>query len=135
MTVKPETVVSPKDRWTLHTVIHGAPDWSLATGEWEGKRTLGCRWNGDDEHPLGRPVSRAKPIWFILPHELWQPCLTLIAPEGATEAMQWLNGGGSSVGGQGNSPRRRPAKNHHSMTEMPSGKSTAGFRLNRGAGA
>jgi hypothetical protein len=119
MTVKPETVVSPKDRWKLHAVIHGAPDWSLATGEWDGKRTLGCRWNGDDDHPLGRPVSRAKPIWLILPQELWQPCLTLMAPGGAKEATKWLNGGDNSDSGQDNSPRQRPAKNHQSITGGP----------------
>ena len=106
--VNPETVVSPKSLWTLHTVIHGAADWSLAIGTWDGARNLGCRWNGDAKRPLGRPVAHGKPIWFMLPTDLWVPIMTPAAPDGARSALTWLQGDdGNEPVEPAHYPRRR----------------------------
>jgi hypothetical protein len=95
----PNTVVAPQTRSMLREVFHGATGWSQATGKWDGQRTLGCRWNGDANHPPGRPVSRAIPIWFILPGELWRPILTLFAATNPESAMAWLSGDDAALNG------------------------------------
>jgi hypothetical protein len=70
MPVKPQDVRSPKEHWILIDVVREKPDWSLAVGEWDGRRCLAARWNGDDDRPKGNPVSHGMPTWFILPDEL-----------------------------------------------------------------
>src|SRR5580658_4045959 len=68
----PETVISPKGsvsnvRPLLNT---GEGGWALAALQWENNETLGLRWNGTPENPIGNPQSRGIPTWFILPDEI-----------------------------------------------------------------
>jgi hypothetical protein len=65
----PDKVRSPKSRWMLSEVLEDLGEWgtSVAVGEWDEKRVLAIRWNGDADNPNGNPQSRGLPIWFILP--------------------------------------------------------------------
>ena len=83
MPIKPQQVKSPREHWTLIDVLIETSDWSLAVGEWDGRRCLAARWNGDENRPKGNPVSHGVPTWFILPAAFFEPLLTadLIPPE------------------------------------------------------
>jgi len=76
--VDPVTVVSPRDRWSLITVLRNeeAEAWSLALGRWDGKARLAIRWNWkDDPGDKGNPVSHGMPTWFIVPEDLYETLL------------------------------------------------------------
>ena len=90
--MKPQEVRSPRGHWTLIDVLLQAPDWSLAVGEWDGRRRLAARWNGDAEHPKGNPVSHGVPTWFMLPDEFIPPLLAagLLSPSKESLARAWL---------------------------------------------
>ena len=92
MPVKPQQVRSPKERWTLVDVVLDTPDWSLAIGEWDGEPCLVARWNGDNDHPKGNPVSHGMPTWFVLPQEFYEPLLSadLIPPQKKGLARAYL---------------------------------------------
>jgi hypothetical protein len=67
--VHPEEVVSPKSRvGGVIEVIHdpGATGMSVARIRWDGEEVIATRWNGDDDQPLGNPVSRGRATWFIV---------------------------------------------------------------------
>lgn len=74
--IPPQVVKSPKSRiqGKITVLRDGGPyDWSLAKFKWDGKESLGIRWNGGDEdNGLGNPQSRGLPTWFILPEEVEQ---------------------------------------------------------------
>jgi hypothetical protein len=82
--IDPNTVDSPRDRWTLIDVLcqHGGGDenwWALALGRWDGVPCLAARWNGaDNKESKGNPISRGYPIWFILPDEMAEAVKPLI---------------------------------------------------------
>ena len=65
---KPEDVTAPRDHWTLVGVLRdgGAGESSYAVGLWDGEVRIACRWNGQDGHPHGNPVSNGHPTWMIL---------------------------------------------------------------------
>jgi len=45
--------------------------WSVAKLKWDGRETVGIRWNGDPSNRgIGTPQSRGLPTWFIVPEEL-----------------------------------------------------------------
>ncbi|HLY46814.1 MAG TPA: hypothetical protein VKQ73_14625 [Stellaceae bacterium] len=92
MAVRPQDVKSPKGHWVLLDVLSEKQDWSLAVGEWDGKRCLAARWNGDDERPKGNPVSHGMPTWFVLPPEFVEPLLAadLIPEEKKSVALACL---------------------------------------------
>jgi hypothetical protein len=75
--IPPESVVSPKDHWTLIDVlkINEVEGTSLALGRWNREVTLVMRWNGDEENPIGHPQSRGLPVWFVLPREYQEAVL------------------------------------------------------------
>ena len=78
--VSPFTVKSPKAHWTLIDVIMTNDEWSLALGEWDGRRRLACRWNGKDDE-LGNPMSRGVPTWFVMPDDFIEHLLPMIPRE------------------------------------------------------
>jgi len=70
----PQTVISPKDKWTLLAVLFSSKQkedgWSLALGQWEGRSCLAVRWNGNKGNPKGNPCSHGMPTWFVVPGDL-----------------------------------------------------------------
>jgi hypothetical protein len=76
----PQTVISPKDKWTLLAVLFQSPEkedgWSLAIGQWESKKCLAIRWNGNKTNPKGNPCSHGMPTWFVVPNDLDDVLLT-----------------------------------------------------------
>jgi len=68
----PESVLSPKGsvsdlRVLLNTAEGG---WALAAMKWDGVDSLGIRWNGHADNPIGNPQSRGIPTWFVIPEEI-----------------------------------------------------------------
>ena len=66
--IRPEEVLSPRARIGRVTVIHdpGENGMSVARIEWDGEEVIAARWNGNDSQPLGNPVSRRQPTWFVV---------------------------------------------------------------------
>jgi hypothetical protein len=67
--IRPENVVSPKKRvGGILEVIHdpGENRMSVARILWDEKEVVATRWNGDEQRPLGNPVSRRHPTWFVV---------------------------------------------------------------------
>lgn len=93
MAVNPRLVISPKTRLDGLRVLHQAKGWSLAIGLWDGNRALLTRWNGDAQHLLGNPVSRARPTWFVLPEDFHGAILGLIPQPNRTSGAASLEGG------------------------------------------
>lgn len=91
--VPPNLVFSPRSRLKPGTlrVIHSFAGWSLAIGVWDTNKALLIRWDGDPDRPLGNPVSRGYPTWFVLPEELHEAALEKV-PDSAkrAEAASWL---------------------------------------------
>ena len=56
--------------WELKEVIYNNGDWSLARGQFREENAVGIRWNHGGAQDKGFPLSRSKPVWFILPDEL-----------------------------------------------------------------
>jgi len=75
--IPPESVISPRDHWTLIDVLKNNKEerTSLAIGRWDGDVCLVMRWNGDEKNPIGHPQSRGLPVWFVIPKEYWQAIL------------------------------------------------------------
>lgn len=69
---RPETVLSPKGSVSDLRVLldTGEDGWSVASMLWDGKPSLGIRWNGHQKNPIGNPQSRGIPTWFVLPDDL-----------------------------------------------------------------
>lgn len=67
--VIPEEVVSPKNRFggLIEVIYSGeANEMSVARILWDDDERIACRWNGDDEHPKGNPLSRGQATWFVV---------------------------------------------------------------------
>jgi hypothetical protein len=84
--IRPEDVVSPKDRWTLIAVLAQTNDWALALGRWKyekgvEKNCLAIRWNGDATQPKGNPCSHGQPTWFVLPNDFDNDVLARVKDE------------------------------------------------------
>ena len=49
-------------------VIHdpGANRMTVARILWNEKEVVATRWNGNDERPLGNPISRGHATWFVV---------------------------------------------------------------------
>lgn len=49
-------------------VIHdpGESGMSVARILWDEREVVATRWNGNDERPLGNPVSRGHATWFVI---------------------------------------------------------------------
>ena len=70
--IKPDKVISPKNRWKLVRVLYPGTEgeWAAAEGEWDGKEVLAIRWNGSTGNKIGQPLAHRYPTWFIVPDEL-----------------------------------------------------------------
>ena len=67
--VKPEEVLSPKDRvkGVLEVIYDpGENQMSVARIVWDKDPAIAVRWNGSDERPLGNPASHGQPTWFVV---------------------------------------------------------------------
>ena len=76
----PKDVKSPRNKWILIDVLHdgGEGKDALAIGEWDGRRVLAARWNGNEESPVGNPQSRGIATWFVLPDRYNEPLLATL---------------------------------------------------------
>jgi hypothetical protein len=80
----PEMVTSPKEKVKELKIVYDGDEggWSLALMLWEGKPTVGIRWNGgsgDKRFPvIGTPQSHGVPTWFLLPEEVGDVVLALV---------------------------------------------------------
>ena len=68
----PNLVTSPKSKVKNIQVIidKGENNFSVCLLEWEGKRSVGVRWNGDSDNSIVNPQSRGIPTWFVLPEPI-----------------------------------------------------------------
>ncbi len=67
--VRPEEVLSPRKRvGGIIEVIHdpGENGMSVARIIWDEEPVVAVRWNGNSEQPLGNPMSRRHPTWFVV---------------------------------------------------------------------
>ncbi len=67
--VSPRQVLSPKSRvGRILEVIHdpGENGMSVARIIWDEESVVAIRWNGNSEQPLGNPMSRRQPTWFVV---------------------------------------------------------------------
>jgi hypothetical protein len=67
--VRPEEVLSPRKRvGRIIEVIHdpGEGGMSVARILWDEEEVVAVRWNGSAERPLGNPMSRRQPTWFVV---------------------------------------------------------------------
>lgn len=67
--LKPEQVLSPRKKvGEVIEVIHdpGEDKMSVARIIWDNREVIATRWNGNDERPLGNPVSRGQATWFVV---------------------------------------------------------------------
>jgi hypothetical protein len=67
--VRPEEVLSPRKRvGGILEVIHdpGERKMSVARILWDNEPVVAVRWNGNSEQPLGNPMSRRQPTWFVV---------------------------------------------------------------------
>lgn len=71
---RPEEVLSPRNRVVrVLEVIHDPREegMSVARVLWKNEdgteqQVIATRWNGNDERPLGNPISRGQPTWFVV---------------------------------------------------------------------
>lgn len=77
---KAAEVTSPKDRLKILEVLWEgeAGDAAVIRCTWDGNEELGMRWNGFEGAPLGNPLSRVHPTWFILPDFMKYPTLAWV---------------------------------------------------------
>lgn len=67
--VHPEEVLSPRNSvGGIVEVLHdpGENGMSVARIVWENREVIATRWNGNEDQPLGNPVSRGHATWFIV---------------------------------------------------------------------
>ncbi len=67
--VKPEEVLSPKKHvGGIVEVIHDPGEGGMAVARiiWDHEERIATRWNGSSQQPLGNPVSRRQPTWFVV---------------------------------------------------------------------
>ena len=71
--VRPEEVLSPKNKVAaILEVIHDPREEGMSVARilWrqkgKEKEVVATRWNGNDEQPLGNPVSRGHATWFVV---------------------------------------------------------------------
>lgn len=67
--VSPAEVLSPKKRvGRILEVIHdpGENGMSVARILWDEEPVVAIRWNGNSKQPLGNPMSRRQPTWFVV---------------------------------------------------------------------
>jgi hypothetical protein len=67
--IGPDQVLSPRKRvGGIIEVIHdpGENGMSVARIIWDQEPVVAIRWNGNSEQPLGNPMSRRQPTWFVV---------------------------------------------------------------------
>lgn len=67
--IHPEQVLAPRKRvGSILEVIHdpGENGMSVARIIWDEEPVIAVRWNGNTKQPLGNPMSRRHPTWFVV---------------------------------------------------------------------
>ncbi|MCH9053293.1 MAG: hypothetical protein IIA72_19910 [Proteobacteria bacterium] len=90
--VRPEEVKSPKAYWYLFEVVldRGRGNCAYALGEWEGKRRIGFRWNGNGKSPIGNPQSRGLATWTMLDPALHKAIVEILPEDKKSTARGFL---------------------------------------------
>lgn len=65
--------VAPK-KWTNISVLFDDGKYSVISGNYDGKRALGERWNGQGDG-IGYPSQGGNPLWHVVPEFLALPVL------------------------------------------------------------
>src|SRR5579872_2495303 len=76
--VKPEEVVSPrKNVGAVLEVVHDPGEGQMAVARilWNDEECVALRWNGNSKQPLGNPMSRRQPTWFVVSGEVGEAVL------------------------------------------------------------
>lgn len=72
--MKPKSVRTPKNmiKGDIDVLVDkGEWSWSLCRLTWDGRPSMGIRWNGSlEDGSMGTPQSRGLPTWFIIPDEV-----------------------------------------------------------------
>ena len=95
--IDPATVLSPKGRVSDVQVLFdkGPSDgsWSIARLKWEGRESVGIRWNGEVNDPgRGTPQAFGNPTWFIIPEEIEEQILRAARELGESKHEVLLSG-------------------------------------------
>jgi len=94
--IDPQEVLAPKGSVKeLNVVYDRGPvpySWSVARLKWEGKDSVGIRWNGDERNNRGTPQAFGNPIWFIVPEELSAAVLRAARRLGEEEEQGLMDG-------------------------------------------
>ena len=88
----PAEKVNPQ-KWSDLTVLFDNGEYSIVSGKYEGRHTLGMRWNGseDPDEDVGFPNQGGNPTWHVVPDLLERRILM-----GALdEIAEKVTGGGS----------------------------------------
>lgn len=67
--LRPQEVLSPKKRiGGILEVVHDPGEDGMAVARiiWDSEPVIAVRWNGNSRQPLGNPMSRRQPTWFVL---------------------------------------------------------------------
>lgn len=97
--ILPQDVVSPRDRMrVVEVLIDGGEErsCSYALQHWtkEGKYSVGIRWNGDEEKPIGTPNISGHACWLVLDEMLWPAVLAAVKDDDKrARAAKLLYGG------------------------------------------
>ena len=66
--------VNPK-KWTDKTTLYDDGYYSVIWGRYEGNRTVGVRWNGNEGDDIGFPRQGNNPTFYVEPEFLWESIL------------------------------------------------------------
>jgi hypothetical protein len=67
--LRPEEVLSPRKHvGRVLEVIHDPGEDRMAVARiiWDEEEVIAARWNGNNDRPLGNPVSRGQATWFVV---------------------------------------------------------------------
>lgn len=81
--IPPQDVVSPRDRMrVVEILIDGGEErtCSYALQHWfqEQKYSIGVRWNGDEDRPIGTSNISGHACWLVLDEMLWPAVLAAV---------------------------------------------------------
>jgi hypothetical protein len=91
--IKPQEVLSPKNKvGGVLEVVHDPGEGQMAVARilWDEDECVALRWNGNSKQPLGNPMSRRHPTWFVVSGEVADAVLTAarLAADKSSDGLQ-----------------------------------------------